>query len=140
MRRGWMIVAAILVTLALVGVGIGAFNAGVSEGIRRAADAGDVVQVVSPGYGYWHGGFFPFGLILFPLFVIGIVLLISAAFRRGPVGGFAHGYGPWGRGDFGPGNEEGRARFERRFDDWHRRQHEQSSSGGEAAGDRPAGT
>lgn len=129
MRRGWVIAATILVVLALVGIGVGAYNAGLDTGIRRAADAGQVVEVVGPGYGWHGGGFFPFGFILFPLFVIGIFLLIGSAFR-GPRG-WGHGYrgpGPWG--------EEGRARFEDRFDEWHRRQHDETP----AAPDRGGGS
>ncbi len=127
MRRGWAIVATILVVLAVVGIAVGAYNVGIDEGVRRGADAGQVVEVV--GRGYWHGGgFFPFGLILFPLFVIGIFWLVGFAFR-GPRGGWNHEHGR-----FGPWSEEGRARFEDRFQEWHRRQHEQTSSGSETPG------
>ena len=56
MRRGWVIVAAILTVLAVVGIAVGAYNAGVDEGIRRGAEAGQVVEVVGGRYG--HGGFF----------------------------------------------------------------------------------
>jgi hypothetical protein len=128
MRRGWAIVAAILVVLVVVGIAVGAYNIGLDEGVRRGADAGQVVEVV--GRGYWHGGFFPFGLILFPLLVVGIFWLFGAA-SRGPRGGWNHEHGP---GRFGPWSDEGRARFEERFLEWHRRQHEQSSSGTESSG------
>lgn len=126
MRRGRAIVLTILVALAVIGIAGGAYNVGLDEGVRRGADAGQVVEVV--GRGYWHGGFFPFGLILFPLFVIGVFWLIGAAFR-GPRGGWHHEHGR-----FGPWSEEGRARFEERFQDWHRRQHEQTSTGAETPG------
>ena len=119
MRRGWAIGAGILVVLAVIGISVGAYNAGVDEGIRRAADSSQVVQVVG---GYGHGwGFFPFGFFLFPLFLFGTIFLIGRAFR-GPRGWGHHGgpgYGPW--------SEEGRAKFEDRAQDWHRRQHEQVS-------------
>src|SRR3712207_929901 len=63
-RRGWTIALAIVGVLVVVGVAFGAWNAGVDEGIRRGAEAGQVVEVVGRGYG--HGGWgFPFGLILF---------------------------------------------------------------------------
>jgi hypothetical protein len=115
MRRGWAIAAAILIVLVTVGIAIGAYNAGVDEGIRRAATSDQVVQVVG---GYGHGyGFFPFGFFLFPLFIFGTIFLVSRAFR-GPRG-WGHDHGPW--------SEEGRARFEDRAGDWHRRQHEQVS-------------
>ncbi|HKN81316.1 MAG TPA: hypothetical protein VJZ98_08260 [Actinomycetota bacterium] len=131
MRRGWAIAAAILVVLLTVGIAVGAYNAGLDEGIRRAADSDQVVQVVG---GYGHGyGFFPFGFFLFPLFIIGTIFLVGRAFRgpRGPWGhDHGHGYGPW--------SEEGRARFEDKAGDWHRRQHEQASGGEETTGP-PAG-
>jgi hypothetical protein len=120
MRRGWAIVATIVVVLAVVGIAIGAYNAGVDEGIRQAAGSDQVVQVVGGRYGY---GFFPFGFFLFPLFLIGTIFLIGWAFR-GPRARWGH-HGP----GFGPWSEEGRARFEDRARDWHRRQHEKVSSG-----------
>lgn len=128
MRRGWAIAAAILVVLVTIGVAVGAYNAGIDEGIRRGAEAGQVVEVVGGRYGYGHG-FFPFGFFLFPLFIIGTIFFVSRAFG-GP-------RGPWGR-DHGPGyghwSDEGRARFEERAGDWHRRQHEQASGGEESTG------
>ena len=130
MRRGWAIVAAILVSLAVVGIAIGAYNAGIDEGIRRGADAGQVVEVVNGRYGYGHG-FFPFGFFLFPLFLIGTFLLIGWAFGAGAGDGVT---------TTGPATGPGRTRacrFEERAGDWHRRQHEQASGGGET--DRPAG-
>ena len=129
MRRGWAIAAAILVVLVTVGIAVGAYNAGIDEGIRRGAEAGQVVEVVGARYGH---GFFPFGFFLFPLFIIGTIFLVGRAFR-GPRGwghDHGHGYGPW--------SEEGRARFEDKAGEWHRRQHEQASGGEETTGP-PAG-
>jgi len=128
MRRGWAIAAAILVVLVTIGVAVGAYNAGIDEGIRRGAEAGQVVEVVGGRYGYGHG-FFPFGFFLFPLFIIGTIFLVSRAFH-GPRGywGRDHGsgYGPW--------SDEGRAGFEERAGAWHRRQHEQASGGEKSTG------
>jgi hypothetical protein len=146
MRRTMVIGLAILAVVVAAGIGIAAFNAGVDEGISReltrSGDADQVVRVVGHGYGYGYGrGFgFPFvGLILFPLFVIGIVLLVRGAFWRGRWGGPRWGYGPggpggpggygpagpWGPGGrggpWGPGGQGGPAGF----DEWHRRLHEQ---------------
>lgn len=133
MRRGWAIVAAILVVLVTAGIAVGAYNAGLDEGIRRAADSSQVVEVVGDRYG--HGFFFPFGFFLFPLFIFGAIFLVSRAFRgpRGYWGGHDHGpgYGPW--------SEEGRARFEDKATDWHRRQHGEQGSGGEETTGPPAG-
>jgi hypothetical protein len=129
MRRGWAIVLAIVVVLTFVGVGVGAYHAGLDEGIRRTADARQVVEVIG-GEGWHGGGFFPFGLILFPLFVFGIFALVGGAFRRRAWGG------PWGGGP-GPGDwrTEGGRRFEERFQDWHARQHEEGSSSAGVARD-----
>jgi hypothetical protein len=133
MRRGWAIVATVLGVLLVVGVGIGAYNAGLDAGVRQGAGAGHVVEVVGgPGYG-WHGyGFFPFGFLFFPLLLIGVIFLVRFAFggqrRWGP--------GGWGTGGWGhaPWPEESRSRFEERFDDWHRRQHAQTSTGTDPEG------
>jgi hypothetical protein len=131
MRRGWGIVAVIVGVLLLVGVGIASYNAGVDAGITRGGGAGHVVEVVGPRYGYgWHGGFFPFGLLFFPLVILGVILLIRFAVG-GPRWGHGWGYGP---GHHGPWSEEGRARFEERFDEWHRRQHEQGSTSPDPGG------
>jgi len=130
MRRGWAIVLGVAAVLVTLGVAFGAYQAGVDEGVRRGAEAGQVVEVVGRGYGWHGGGFFPFGLLLFPLFVFGLVWLIGGAFRRGPWGGPGHHDGPW--------SEEGRRRFEQRFDEWHARQHEQGSSAPDPGGGSPA--
>jgi hypothetical protein len=131
MRRGWAIVAAILVVLVTAGIAVGAYNAGLDEGIRRAADSSQVVEVVGDRYG--HGFFFPFGFLLFPLFIFGAIFLVGRAFR-GPRGYWGHDHGP----GYGPWSEEGRTRFEDKATDWHRRQHEQASGGEETTGP-PAG-
>jgi hypothetical protein len=126
MRRGWVIALAVVMTLLLVGVGVGAYHAGVNDGIQQAADSSQIVQVVGDG---WHHGFFPFGLFLFPLFFIGLFFLIGGAMRRGPWGGGPghHHGGPWM-------SEEGRAGFEQRFDEWHARQHGQGSTAPDPGG------
>ena len=113
MRRGTMIAAVVLIALAGVGIGVGAYNAGQARGLEEqvqtiettAPDGTEVVRVVGPGPGYgyggWHGGhggFFPFGFLLFPLFVIGTILLVRSFMWRGG------GWGPrrprrtWGTG------------------------------------------
>jgi hypothetical protein len=128
MRRGWAIaLAATLGVLLLVGVAVGAYHAGVDAGVTRD---GHVVEVVGrPGYAYgWHGGFFPFGLFFFPLAIIGVFLLVRLA-----VGGPRWG-GGWGHGPYGAWSPEGRARFEERAGEWHRRQHEQGSTSPDPGG------
>jgi hypothetical protein len=130
MRRGWGVLAAVIGVLLIVAVAVGAYHAGVDSGITRGADAGHVVEVVGPGYGYWHGGFFPFGLLFFPLVVVGIVLL--ARFALGGPRGWGHGW-DHGHGPHGPWPDE-RARFEERFGEWHRRQHEQGDASPDPGG------
>ena len=107
MRRTMVVGAVILAIVAMVGIGFAAFNAGVDEGISRdlaqSENGAQVVRVVGHGYGYGYGrGFgFPFGLILFPLFIIGIVLLVRGGFFRGRWGGPRW----WGPGGWGPGGD-----------------------------------
>jgi hypothetical protein len=128
MRRWIGIGTVLLVILAGIAIGVGAYNAGVSagvsQGLRRSGQAVEVVRVVGPGFGHGYG-FFPFGLVLFPLLVVGGILLLRAAFWRGRWGGPG---GPRGWGAAGPWAPGGLQRFE----DWHQRQHDQ-------AGERPGG-
>ena len=150
MRRTMVVGAVILAIVAMVGIGFAAFNAGVDEGISRdlaqSESGAQVVRVVGHGYGYGYGrGFgFPFGLILFPLFIIGIVLLVRGAFFRGRWGGPRW----WGPGGWGPGGPGGPAGYGHpgpwgggpaAFDEYHRRLHEQPRA---AAGpdDTPSGS
>jgi hypothetical protein len=133
MRRTMVVGAAILAVLAVIGIGVAAFNAGIDEGMsRELARSGDpdrVVRVVGHGYGWGYGrGFgFPFGLILFPLFVIGLVLLIRGAFWRGRWGGPPRWWGPGGWSPGGPGGygPPGPWGGPAAFDEYHRRLHEQ---------------
>jgi hypothetical protein len=136
MRRAIGIGVVLLAILAVVGIGVGAYNAGhtdgLAEGLRHSGETVQVVREVGPGFHPGYGyGFFPFGLILFPLLVIGIVLLLRGAFWRGRWGG--PGY--WGRGYGGPGPWGGPQRFQERFQDWHRDQHERTEEQARAGGD-----
>ena len=103
MRRGGLGLILAIVIAAVIGVL--AYNIGFDRGLAQAGGASDMVRYVG---GPWFG-FFPFGLILFPLFLFGIFALLGGAFWR--LAG--------GRGYSGPGPWQGR------FEDWHRRQHEQ---------------
>jgi hypothetical protein len=149
MRRTMVVGAVILAIVAVVGIGLAAFNAGVDEGVsRQLAQSGDTQQVVRAyghgwGYGYGRGFGFPFGLILFPLFIIGIVLLVRGAFWRGRWGG-PRWWGPGGWGQGGPGGPGGYGPpgpwggGPAAFDEYHRRLHEQPPTPA-GPGDIPSG-
>ncbi len=115
MRRWTSIVVLLLVILGGIAIGVSAYHAGVNHGLVQAGHATQVVRVMGPGFG------FPFGLILFPLFFFLILALVRGAFWGRRWGGGHEHAGPWSKG--GPP----------RFEEWHRRQHE------EGAGDRPGG-
>jgi hypothetical protein len=93
MRRGVAIVALVMI-LAGIGIGVGAYQAGERNGIAQgieqvqvAQENGQEVQVVHV-VGDEHRGFFP-GFFLFPLFLFGAFFLIGGIFR---------GAGRWGPG------------------------------------------
>ena len=91
MRRNWMIGigVSILVAASLLVVGIGAFNAGQRHGdtvrvLATGESTGQTLVVpVDTWRGGWHGG--GPGFLVFPLIVIGLILLFSA--RRRTAGG-----------------------------------------------------
>ena len=115
MRRGMGILILLLAILGAVAIGVGAYNAGLAEGVEQSGR--EVVRVIGPGYGY---GFFPFGFILFPLLFFGLFFLLGRLLWRGRWGDHPHPH--WGPGPYGKGPS--------RFEEWHRRQHE-------GTGDRP---
>jgi hypothetical protein len=128
MRRGMGIVVLLLVIVGAIAIGVGAYNAGVHQGLEEAGRAGEVVRVIGPGYGYGYGhGFFPFGLFLFPLFLIGIVFLVRGLFWRRHWDGPDHGH--WGPGSWKGGPP--------RFEEWHRRQHEEGEGAPPRSGGEP---
>ena len=106
------VVAVIAVVAVLAGIGIGIYNAGVSEGVAEAARAAqaageDPAVVVPPyagpyGYGWGHGWGGPgpgiFGFLFFILFLFLIFGLVRAAFGWGRWGGGGRGPGGWGGG------------------------------------------
>jgi hypothetical protein len=129
MRRTWAIGVLLLLILAGVAIGVGAYHAGVTHGLTEAREGRQVIRVVGPGF-----GFFPFGFFLFPLFFFLIVGLFRFAF--------------WGRRWGGPGQWEGQSHDrwdpahwkDRRgamFEEWHRRQHDQGAGGHPGVGDPP---
>jgi hypothetical protein len=111
------LVGALLVAIALAGIGYWSYNAGVAQGMAEAARAATVPGGAAAPYAYppymWHRpwgfGFFPIFPILFILFW---VFLLRGFFWRGGCG-----RGPGYRDGVPPG-----------FDEWHRRAHEQDGS------------
>jgi hypothetical protein len=124
------VVAVIAVVAVLAGIGIGIYNAGVSEGLAEAARAAqaageDPAVVVPPyagpyGYGWGHGwggpGFGIFGFLFFIIFLFLIFGLVRAAF----------GWGRWGGGGRGPGGWGGGGR-EERIAEYHRELHKRDA-------------
>jgi len=121
MRRTFGIGVLLLVILGGIAIGLGAYHAGVNHGLTEASNA-RVVHVEERG----PGGF---GFIFFPLFFIGLFLLLRGAHWRR----HWHGGGPWGHGH-GPGTHD----REDRIEEWHRRLHEQASGDHPGAGGQPA--
>jgi hypothetical protein len=116
-------IAALVIAGAAV-IGIGAYNAGVAQGIAESGRAIAAPQAGMPyAYGYygwprpWGFGFFPF----FPIFPI-LFLLFFFFIARGLIW-----RGPWRRG-WGYGYDG----VPPAFDEWHRRAH------GEQPASRPA--
>ena len=131
------VVAALLLVGLLAVVGVGIYNAGVSEGLaeaaRAAAASGEDPAVIVPPYvggygGYGHGwgaGFGFFGFLFAILFVFLLFGLIRAAF----------GWGRWG-GPRGPGGSGWEDERRRRLEELHRDLHraDQSGAGAGAGG------
>jgi hypothetical protein len=123
MRRGFGWGAAILVILLLVGVGIGAYNWGLSEGLEQSGNV-EVVRYVG-GHGFGFFPFFPF--LLIPLFFLALFAFKGFGWRR-------HWSDEHGGGPNGPGMH---GRWEQGYEEWHRRQHE-AGGGTSGAGGEPA--
>lgn len=118
MRRGIGIGVVLLLILAGIAIGVGAYNAGFSQGLEESGRAGEVVRVIDRG-----PIFFPFGLFLFPLFIFGIFALMRGAFWRRRGGSGHHGPGGWTKG--GPPM----------FEEWHRRQHDKAGDPPDSSGE-----
>lgn len=122
MRRGYAAAFAVLAIVIAILIGVGAYNAGVHHGVAQSGDPETAVR-------YWDGhrfgaGFFPLGLLFFPLLIFGIFALFRFAFWGGRWGG---GWGdhphphPHGTGNGGWGGRES-------FEEWHRREHGRAES------------
>ena len=114
-KRLWTgLLVGLLGAMALLAVGVGAYHAGENHSEPAATvvpgaagAAGEVVRVVD--YGHWRGGP-PVGF-LFPLLIIGLIVVLVAGRRRA-----YWGHPGWG----GPCGAGGR---ETMLSDWHRQAH-----------------
>jgi hypothetical protein len=104
-------IVALAVTVA-AGIGIGAYNAGMAQGI---AESGRSVAAPSPGTQFvyvwprpWGFGFFPFFPIFPFFFILFLFIVLRGLLWRGPWRG---GRGRWHNG------------VPPAFDEWHRRAH-----------------
>jgi hypothetical protein len=112
-----VLVTAALVIAAAAAIGIGAYNAGVAQGI---AESGRALAVPPEGtpyiYAYprpWHGfGFFPF----FPFLFVFFLFFVLRGLWWGGRGGYWRGGKHWEHGGVPPA-----------FDEWHRRAHAQQT-------------
>jgi hypothetical protein len=109
MRQGWRVLVLVVLILAGIAIGVGAYNAGVSHGLAESGKATEVVRVVGPGR------FFPFGFFIFPLVFFGLFVLLRWSF--GPRRWHSH------EGRWGPGPWREPEGFEDRVREWHRQQH-----------------
>jgi len=120
-----------IVVAVLVGVGVGVYNAGISQGIIEAGRVPEGAAVPGP-YGYswgYHPGFVGFGFLglLFPiLFIVLLVGLARAAFGGGRR--WNGGWSPGGPGRSGP--ESWYEERERRIAELHQRLHDEGAGPG----------
>jgi hypothetical protein len=115
----------------LIGVGVLAFNAGVSQGIALSAQvpAGDSAQALHPAYLLpysqpWvaFGGLLCFGMLLFFLFLFMIFGAVRAYSGRGHGDGHALHHRMWGTPPEG-GSTEWAGAVPPIVEEWHRRAH-----------------
>ncbi|HEX7171650.1 MAG TPA: hypothetical protein VF365_03460 [Candidatus Limnocylindria bacterium] len=136
--RGFFRVFAALVLVALtIGIGVAAYNAGVTAGLaeaaQQAAAGGDPIPVNPYAWGYggpyvhgpfgWGFGFFGFLFVIFMTFIV--IGLVRAAFGGGR------------RGGPGPGGGWGDRR--NRIEEWHQELHRREGGEGGEGEQRPAG-
>ena len=125
----------------LVSIGVGIYQAGVTQGVIDAGrfPAGAAVPVAGYGNGYHDGGFLG---LLFPLLVLFLIFgAIRGAVSRGRGWGHGYGYGH-GYGNHGWDNRPGPGvddvpgpRWDRQgtIAEMHRRMHEADNAAGPAA-------
>ena len=137
-KRLWTgLLVGVLGAMALVAVGVGAFRAGEHHTVTTVAPvagaSSEAVRVV--GYGHWGGP--PFGF-LFPLLIIGLIVLLVAG-RRRAYWGRPWGPGPWGAGPGGwAGGPCGPGGRDANLADWHQRAHAEAGMATGSPGATPS--
>jgi hypothetical protein len=103
---------AMVAVLMAVGIGAGAYQAGVAHGLALQIPAATTPEAAAPYYYYGYGCHRPWGFgIFFPFFFVFLWLVVL----RGIFGGGRRRWHYYRHGDEMPS----------RFDEWHRRAHEQ---------------
>lgn len=115
--NGRSLAGVILVLVLAAIVGVTGYQLGIAQGVAQAVPvpAGGA-PVAYYGPHYWGFGFFPLGF-LFPI----LFFFLFFALLRGIFWG-----GPWGRGRYWHGDHD--HDVPGRFEEWHRRSHEQGST------------
>jgi len=121
MRILWRVLAALVLLAAIVGIGVYAYNIGMTQGLAQKVQ----VPAVEPGrmvYPYFGHPFFGFGFgllgCLIPLFLLFLVFAsLRTLFWHGPMGWRHMHRGRWGWRD-GEGKD-----LPPFFEEWHRRAH-----------------
>ncbi len=134
------ILLVIVLAGAAVGLGVTAFNAGVSTGLAQSGQvvvtpgAYPVGPYVGYGWGFGHGFFGFFGTLLF-IFLVFALLRAAFGGRRGWGPGGPGGYGAMGGGREWRGRDWRGSPWESRareiHDEWHK---------GQPDGEKPSGT
>jgi hypothetical protein len=128
MRILWRVLAALVLIAAILGIGMYAYNIGITQGQVQnvQAPAGQSVQAPFPYYGHpfigmWGMGWGAFGCLI-PFFLLCLVFgSLRAIFWRGPMGWGHMPHRHWGWRDE---NGKGLPPF---FAEWHRRAHAENS-------------
>ena len=141
MNTAFRVVAALVLLGVLAAIGVGVYNAGVSQGLAQnvtAVASGAPVAGYYPGYfgPHWGWGFGFFGIFFWILGIFLVFALLRAIFGWGRWGRHAGHWGGYGPGGYGPGGY-GADRRREMLDEWHRDAHGTSSAPGGTPGSAP---
>jgi hypothetical protein len=125
------VVVGLLVLAAFVGLGVAAYNQGIAQGVAQTQSVEGTAPALAPWQGHygwyggpWHGAWFGGGFLFFGLLKFLLFAAILLFLARWLLWGGRHGRGP----DGGPESRQ------QRFDDWHRRAHDESQGGAPQTG------